>query len=112
LAGMIRQARQEYDHATNVVQEATVRGLETEDGQLLLQEANTQITQLEALQHKLSLEQLQPVAARADEIVKLTLADVAQLEHVELWKRKALWPVWGFLAFMALVFWLKRRQLE
>jgi hypothetical protein len=40
------------------------------------------------------------------------LADVAQLEQVEHWKRKALWPVWVFLAFMAAVFWLKRRQLE
>lgn len=112
LAGMIRQARQEYGHATNAVHDATVRGLATEDSQLLLQEANTQITQLEALQHTLSLEQLKPVAVRADEIVKLTLADVTQLEEVELWKRKALWPVWGFLAFMAIVFWLKRRQLE
>jgi hypothetical protein len=112
LAGMIRQARQEYDHATNVVHEATVRGLATEDEQLLLQEANTQITQLEAMQHTLAIDQLKPVAGRADELVQLTMADVAHLESVELWKRKALWPVWGFLAFMAVVFWAKRRQLE
>src|ERR1043166_10160114 len=51
VAGVIRTARGEYDRATNIVHEATVRGLATEDEQLLLQEANTQITQLEALQH-------------------------------------------------------------
>src|ERR1043166_5478421 len=112
VAGLIRTARGEYDRATNIVHEATVRGLATEDEQLLLQEANTQITQLEALQHILAVDQLKPVAARADEIVKLTMTDVAQLEQVEHWKRKALWPIWGFLVGMAVIFWLKRRQLE
>jgi hypothetical protein len=112
VAGLIRAARADYAHATNRVHDATVRGLATEDEQLLLQEANTQITQLEALQHTLAVDQLKPVASRADELVNLTMTDIAHLEQVELWKRKALWPVWGFLAAMAIVFWLKRRQLE
>lgn len=112
MANMIRRAKAEYERADATVHDATVRGLATEDEQLLLQEVKTQITQLEALQHTLSYEQIQPVAARAGELVKLTLDDIAQLEQVELWKRKALWPVWGFLAIMAIFFWLKRRQFE
>ncbi len=112
MAGLIRRAKTDYDRAEATVRDATVRGLATEDEQLLLQEAKTQITQMEALQHTLSQEQVKPVADRADELVKLVMADVAHLEQVELWKRRALWPIWGFLAFMAIVFWAKRRQLE
>jgi hypothetical protein len=112
VAGLIRQARTGYERAGTTVRDATVRGLATEDEQLLLQEAKTQITQMEALQHTLSQEQLRPVAERADELVKVVMADVAHLERVELWKRRALVPIWGFLAFMALVFWAKRRQLQ
>ena len=40
------------------------------------------------------------------------LADVADLQRTERWKRHALTPIWVFLAFMAIVFWAKRRQLE
>jgi hypothetical protein len=112
VAKMIRRAKEDYQRAEAGVRDATVRGLATEDEQLLLQEAKTQITQMEALQHTLSEQQLQPLAGRADELVKLVMADIAHLEQVELWKRRALWPIWGFLAFMAVVFWAKRRQLE
>ena len=112
MANTIRQAHEAYERADAAVHDATVRGLATEDEQLLLQEAKTQITQLEALQHTLSFEELKPVAARADELVKVTTADIAHLEQVELWKRKALWPIWGFLGAMAILFWFKRRQLE
>ncbi len=112
MANMIRHAKESYDRADAQVHDATVRGLATEDEQLILQEAKTQITQLEAMQHTLSFEQLKPVSDRADELVKITLADIAHLEQVELWKRRALWPIWGFLAAMAVVFWAKRRQLE
>jgi cytochrome c553 len=112
MANMIRRAKDDYERADATVHDATVRGLATEDEQLLLQEAKTQITQMEALQHTLSYEQLKPVNDRADELVKLITADIAHLERVELWKRKALWPIWAFLAFMAVVFWAKRRQLE
>jgi hypothetical protein len=111
LAGLIRQARQEYGHASNVVHNATVRGLATEDEQVLLQEAHTQVTQLQALQHLLAPKELQPINARANELFKLTLEDVAQLERVEFWKRRALVPIWLFLAVMAVLFWAKRRQL-
>jgi hypothetical protein len=89
-----------------------VRGLATEDDQLLLQEAKTQVTQLEALQHTLSLEQLKPVAGHSEEIVDQTLADIAGLERFERWKRLALTPIWAFLALMAVVFWFKRWQIE
>jgi hypothetical protein len=112
IAGIIGAAKNRLSEAKATVQRATVRGLATEDEQLLLQEAQTQVTQLEALQHTLSPELLEPVAKRAGELTGQTLADVAGLERVELWKRKALWPIWVFLAGMAFLFWLKRRQLE
>lgn len=112
MARRLRQAKNDYQRARATVHDATVRGLATEDEQLLLQEVNTQITQMEALQHTLSPEQLQPLADRADELVGLLRADVAHLEQVELWKRKALGPIWAFLALMAAIFWLKRRQLK
>ena len=112
IAGLIRRAANDYESAAAMVHDATVRGLATDDEQLLLQEAKTQVTQLEALQHTLDVNQLQPVAKRSDEVVKLTLADVADLERVERWKRHAMVPIWIFLAFMAIIFWAKRREIE
>ena len=112
IAGLIHRTQNDYSNAVTVVHDATVRGLATDDEQLLLQEARTQVTQLEAMQHLLAVDQLQPVGKRSDEIVKLTLADVADLERTERWKQHALKPIWVFLAFMAIVFWAKRRQLE
>ena len=79
---------------------------------MLLQEAKTQITQMEVLQHSLSPDELHPVALRAEDAVAEALVGVNDLEKVERWKRDALVPVWGFLAVMALLFWAKRRQLE
>jgi hypothetical protein len=112
IAGLIRRAQDGCSNAVTVVHDATVRGLATDDEELLLQEAKTQVTQLEAMQHLLAVDQLQPVVKRSDEIVKLTLADVADLERIERWKRHALTPIWAFLALMAIIFWAKRRQLE
>ncbi|MGA2139007.1 MAG: cytochrome c3 family protein [Verrucomicrobiia bacterium] len=112
IAGLIHRTQNDYTNAVTVVHDATVRGLATDDEQLLLQEAKTQVTQLEALQHTLAVDQLQPVAARADEAVHQTLANVGQLEQFERWKRHALTPIWVFLTLMAIMFWAKRRQLE
>jgi hypothetical protein len=112
VVGLIREKLQSYDQASAEVQAATVRGLATEDDLLLLQEAKTQLTQLEALQHTLSMKELQPVADKQQEIIKQTRADVAELEQFQRWKRLALGPIWGFLAIMAILFWLKRRQFE
>lgn len=112
MANLIRQAKDGYDRAEAKVHDATVRGLATDDEQLLLQEAKTQVTQLEAMQHTLDFETLKPVAARADEVLKQTLTDIRQLETVERWKQQALIPIWIFLGVMAVLFWLKRRQVE
>ena len=112
VATLIRDSQKDYDRAEARVHEATVRGLATDDEQLLLQEAKTQVTQLEALQHTLALDQLKPVAAHSEELVRLTESNVAGLERLERWKRLGLTPVWIFLAFMAVLFWLKRRQVE
>ncbi|HUI05513.1 MAG TPA: hypothetical protein VL486_00755 [Verrucomicrobiae bacterium] len=112
VAGLIRKEQAGYERADAAVHDATVRGLATEDDQLLLQEAKTQVTQLEALQHTLSVKELQPVAGQAQEIVHQTLADVAGLERFERWKRGALVPIWVFLLLMAVLFWAKRRQIE
>jgi cytochrome c553 len=108
---LIRQAKDEFARATEQVRDATVRGLATDDEQLLLQEAKTQVTQLEIMQHTLDIEELKPVAARAGDITKQTFADIRMLDRVELWKREALIPVWLFLIAMAILFWLRRRQL-
>jgi hypothetical protein len=111
IATLIHNAQGAYAHATARVKEATVLGLATEDQQLLLQEAKTQLTQLEVLQHTLLPEPMQPVAARAEGIVKATLAGVDWLEHNERWKHWALAGCWGFMLTMAVIFWLKRREL-
>jgi hypothetical protein len=112
VAGMIRRTQNEYHNAVAKVHEATVRGLATDDEQLLLQEANTQLTQLQAMQHLLAPEGLKPVSQRADEVIRQTLDDVATLERFEQWKRNALGPIWAFLGLMAVLFWAKRRQFE
>jgi hypothetical protein len=110
-AALIRRAQDGYTRATEKVHDATVRGLATDDEQLLLQEAKTQVTQLEAMQHTLDFDTLKPVAARADEITKQTFTDIKVLERFEQWKRQALVPIWGFLGAMALLFWVRKKQL-
>lgn len=112
LAGLLRHATADYESATAKVREATLRGLSTDDEALQLQEAHTQLTQLEALQHTLTLATLKPVAERAESTVKETLKGIAWLEHIENWKRGALIPVWVFLVAMAALFALKRRQID
>jgi hypothetical protein len=109
---LLRTAATGYDHAVAVVHDATVRGLATDDEQLLLQEAKTQLTQMEVQQHLLSPEQIEPLATRAKEVVAVTEADAAHLDQIERWKRKALVPIWVFLCIMAALFWAKRRQVE
>ena len=112
VAGLISQAQADYRHADATVHAATIRGLATDDDQVLLQDVKTQVTQLEALQHTLTMAQLEPVAQHSAETVAQVLTDIKHMERFEWWKRKGLWPVWGFLAVMAVIFWAKRRQLE
>jgi hypothetical protein len=109
---LLHEAKGSYERAEKLVHNATVRGLATDDEQLLLQEVKTQITQLEALQHTLAIDSMRPVATRASELVEATEQGIAQLESVETWKRRALLPIWLFLMAMAVIFWLKRRQIE
>jgi len=112
IVGMIESANGAYDRAKLRVDDATVRGLATDDEQLLLQEAKTQITQLEAVQHVLKLEDLRPAATHTEDIVAEILRDVNHLELIERWKKHALVPIWIFLGIMAVIFWAKRRQLS
>lgn len=112
LVGLLKTTAGEYERAQARVQEATVHGLATDDEQVLLQEARTQITQLEVLQHTLSPEALRPVSLRADDAVAEILVGVNHLEQIERWKRNALVPIWVFLAVMGVLFWAKRRQAE
>ena len=88
------------------------RGLATDDEQLELQEAKTQVTQLEALQHTLSPDELRPSALRSEAVVTDIMVGVNRLEKIERWKRHALVPVWIFLGIMAVLFWAKREQFE
>ena len=112
IAGIIFKAQEDYSTAGAKVHDATVRGLATDDDQVLLQDVKTQVTQLEVLQHTLDAGQLRPVAKHATDTANQVLADVGDLERFELWKREALWLVWAFLMTLAVLFWMKRRQLE
>jgi hypothetical protein len=112
IVALLQRVRGETTRAADQVNDATVHGLATEDEQMLLQEAGTQITQMEALQHTLSVDELRPAATRAENLVADILRGVRRLELVEVWKRRALVPVWVFLVAMAGLFWLKRRQVE
>jgi hypothetical protein len=112
VVGTLQKAAGAYERASVRIQDATVQGLATDDEQLLLQEAKTQVTQLEALQHTLSPDELRPSALRTEDIVAEVLIGVNRLERIEHWKRHALVPVWIFLGIMAVLFWLKRGQCE
>jgi hypothetical protein len=112
ISGMLRTAGARFVQAQERVRDATIRGLATDDEQLFLQEVKTQITQLEALQHTLSTNNLSLVAARAEELVSQTLKDVDRLEQIEQYKRRSLLVIWVFLSVMAFLFWAKHRQLE
>lgn len=112
IAQLIRQAQTNYEHTVTMVHDATVRGLATDDEQLELQEAKTQVTQLEALQHTLSPAELRPSASRSEAVVAEILVGVDRLEKIERWKRHALVPIWIFLGIMAVLFWAKREQFE
>jgi hypothetical protein len=108
----IETARGAYERAVERVHDATVRGLATDDEQLLLQEAKTQVIQLEVLQHTLSPSELRPGEARTEEIVATTLLEVNRLERVELWKRLAVVPLWSLMILMAILFAAKRLILK
>ena len=112
IAGLIRTSKAALSNAQTQVHGATVRGLATDDEQLMLQEANTQVTQLEALQHTLAIDQLEPLAQRSQATVHETLAGIDHLEQVETWKSRALLPIWIFLGVMAFLFWLKHEQTK
>ncbi len=112
LVSVIKTAKVAYAKADERLHDATVRGLATDDEQILLQEAKTDITQLEALQHLLQPGELKLPAEHAQQTVAMIMGDIDHLEHIESWKRRALWPIWTFLGVMAVIFWLKRRQLE
>ncbi|MBI5395124.1 MAG: cytochrome c3 family protein [Verrucomicrobia bacterium] len=112
VAGLLRQAGEACAAATERVRLATVLGLATDDEQLVLQQAGTQLKQLDVLQHSLSPETVAPVAKQAGELAAQTLASVAELERRERLKRLALAPVGLFLSGIALLCWLKRRQIE
>jgi len=111
LVAFLTKASLEYKQAADRVHSASTRGLATDEEELLLGEAKTQVTQLEALQHTLSPDLLKPVTVRAEEIAKQINHGVDGLERVERWKRLALIPIWGFFIVMAMLFWLKWKEL-
>jgi hypothetical protein len=108
----IETARGSYERAVERVHDATVRGLATDDEQLLLQEAKTQVIQLEVLQHTLLPSELRPGEVRTEDIVGTTLREVNRLERVELWKRLSVVPLWSFMILMAVLFAAKRLFLK
>jgi hypothetical protein len=112
LIAVLQAARGAYERAGERVRDATVRGLATDDEQLLLQEAKTQVLQLEVLQHTLAPDELRPGAARTEELVVDTLRQVDHLERVELWKRLAVVPLWALMILMAILFAAKRLILK
>lgn len=112
LVSMIEQYQDSYTRAEQLVHDATVRGLATEEEQLMVQEIKTAVTQLEALQHTLQLDKLEPVAKRAAELTDVVEADIARMKRIELWKRLALVPMFAFLAIMAMLFAVKRLMLD
>lgn len=112
LRKLLQDAATEYARVARRVQNATVQGLSTEDEDLELQGARTQLTQMEALQHTLSIQALQPASVQLHASLQQTMDGIADLERVERWKRLSLFPLSAFLLLMAVLFWLKRRQLE
>ncbi len=108
----LREAATGYENAARSVQEATVQGLSTDDQKLLLQDARTRLTQMEVLQHTLSPENLQAVHGQFGKVIQQIQDGIADLKRFERWKRRSLIPIACFLLAMALLFWLKRRQIE
>jgi hypothetical protein len=111
LVGFLQKATRTFEQVSKEVHNASVRGLATDEEELMLVEARTQITQLEAMQHTLTPELLQPVVLRSEEIGGQINAGVLGLERVERWKRLALIPIWLFFIVLAFLFWLKWKQL-
>ena len=111
LVAVLKRSKSEFEQAGARVKEASTRGLATDEEELLLGEARTEVTQLEALQHTLTPDQLAPVAARSANTVGQINRGIEGLERVERWKRLALVPIWLFFIVMACLFWLKWKQL-
>ena len=111
LVAVLKRSKSEFEQAGARVKEASTRGLATDEEELLLGEAKTEVTQLEALQHTLTPDQLAPVAARSANTVGQINRGIEGLERVERWKRLALVPIWLFFIVMACLFWLKWKQL-
>jgi hypothetical protein len=112
LVALIEKYQDAQARAEKMLHEAEIHGLETDDEQLLLQEISTAVTQLEALQHTLQVAELEPVAARAEEMTDRLESDLNRMYRIEQWKRLALMPIFSFLAIMALLLAFKRLLLD
>lgn len=112
IRGVIDSLSLEYARADSLVQSAGARGFSTDEEQVLLQDGRTELTRLEALQHTLSLEEIEPARAAAATNIGQAAGQVEQKDAFNRKKRVALVPIWAFLFVMATLFWAKRKQIE
>jgi hypothetical protein len=112
ISGLIDSLSGEYERASLLVQSAAAGGMATDDEQILLQEGRTALTRMEALQHTLSMEEIEPAAAAAAASIGQAAEQIQNKEAANHRKRLALVPIWGFLSLMAALFWIKRERLE
>lgn len=87
-------------------------GFHVDEEEALLEEAKTGVLQLAPAQHTLDEAAVNEVAQSAEATIAEIHRRLDAKERAESWKKKALLPIWGFLAGMAALFWLKLKRVR
>ena len=108
----ITTTENDFQDTKYTLTQMTRAGFHTEEEELLLEEAKTLLLQLPPIQHTLEVINVEKVSAGARTTLKDIRERLEEKEKTEQLKKLSLIPIWLFLAMMAIVFWLKRKNIE
>jgi hypothetical protein len=108
----LRRAADDLQRAKEQLERARLRGLATEQDQVLLADARTGLLQMQAVQHTLSADRLAASAREVDGTLARLRDRIAAETALERTKRLALLPVIGFLGLMSFGFWVRFRRIH
>lgn len=112
IAATIKATRANYEEVRETVDRATRAGVHTDDELILMEEAKTSLLQLPLVQHTLDAGKVRTLAASTDLLLAQVRQRLSEKHQAEEMKVIALIPIWIFLIVMAVLFFLKRREIE
>ena len=109
---LLTREQKTYDDARAGLDAATKAGFGTDDEQVMMADAKTQLMQLAPLQHQMDLAKLQEVSGAIDKSAADVGARLEAKQKAARMRKLALVPLAGFMALMSIGFWLKKRSLK